>query len=65
MPGRLDLLPGDLNLGGKDGPRLLTFFTQKFHEVTGVSPDDLLSHLDIWQELTNGGLEMQNGPLVG
>jgi molecular chaperone DnaK (HSP70) len=54
VPGTILSTVGDLHLGGKDwDDDLVTFFTQKFHEVTGVSPDDLLSDLQIWQELTN------------
>ena len=54
VPGTILSTAGDLNLGGKDwDDDLVTFFTQKFQEVTGVSPDDLLSDLQIWQELTN------------
>ena len=54
VPGTILSTAGDLNLGGKDwDDDLVTFFTQKFQEVTGVSPDDLFSDLQIWQELTN------------
>ena len=54
VPGTILSTVGDLNLGGKDWDGdLLTFFTQKFQEITGVSPDDLLADLQIWQELTN------------
>jgi molecular chaperone DnaK len=54
VPGTILSTVGDLNLGGKDWDEdLLTFFTQKFQEITGVSPDDLLADLQIWQELTN------------
>ena len=54
VPGTILSTAGDLSLGGKDwDDDLVTFFTQKFQEVTGVSPDCLLSDPQIWQEQTN------------
>ena len=42
VPGTILSTVGDLNLGGKDwDDDLLTFFTEKFQEVTGVSDDPL------------------------
>jgi molecular chaperone DnaK (HSP70) len=54
VPGTILSIVGDHNLGGKDwDDDLVTFFAQKFQDVTGGSSDDLFADLQMWQELMN------------
>jgi molecular chaperone DnaK len=54
VPGTILSTVGDQSLGGKDwDDDLVTFVAQKFEEATGVSPVDLLSDVQINQELTS------------
>ena len=54
VPGTILSTVGDHNLGGRDwDDDLVTFFAQKFEEVTGVPPGDLFADQPTWQELTN------------